>query len=65
MHDPRVEHMAALHRILQYIQGTLDHGLQLYKSFVSSLLSYTDADYGGCLNLYRSTSRTVFFSVTI
>ena len=27
MHDPRVEYMAALHRILRYIKGTLDHGL--------------------------------------
>ena len=46
MHDPRVEHMASLHRILQYVQGTLDHGLQMYKSAVPSLLSYTDADWG-------------------
>ena len=48
--------MTALHRILWYIQGTLDHGLQLYKSPVSSLLSYTDVDWGGCLDTRRSTS---------
>ena len=39
MDDPQVAHMAILHRILQYIQGT-----QLYKSPISSLLSYTDAN---------------------
>ena len=56
MHDPRVEHMAAIHRILRYIQGTLDYCLQLYKTPISSLLSYTDADWGGCLDTPRSTS---------
>ena len=55
MNDPRVEHMAALYRILRYIQGTLDHGLQLYKSPVSSLLSYTDTDWGSCLDTRHST----------
>ena len=48
MHDPRVEHMTALQRTLRYVQGTLDHGLQLYKSPDSFLLSYTDADWSGC-----------------
>ena len=56
MHDPQVAHMSALHRILRYIKGTLDHGLQLYKSSISSLLSYIDADWGGCPNTRRSTS---------
>ena len=56
MHDPQVSHMSAPHRILRYIKGTLDHGLQLYKSSLSSLLSYTDADWGGCPDNRRSTS---------
>ena len=56
MHDPRVAYMSSLHRILRYIKGTLDHGLQLYKSSISSLLSYTDADWGGCPDTRRSTS---------
>ena len=56
MHDPRVAHMAALHRILRNLQGTLDHGLQLYKSPISSLLSYMDVEWGGCPNTRRSTS---------
>ena len=55
MHDPRVEHMASLHGILRYVQDTIDHGLQLYKSPASSLLSYTDADWGGCPDTRRST----------
>ena len=56
MHNPRVEHMIALHLILRYVKGTIDHGLQLYMFPISSLLSYTDADWGGCPDTRRSTS---------
>ena len=56
MHDPKDEHMHALKRILCYIQGTIDHGLHLYPSSTSTLVSYTDADWGECPNTRRSTS---------
>ncbi|GJU71159.1 copia protein [Tanacetum coccineum] len=56
MHDPREKHMTALKRILRYIQGTLHYGLHLYKSQISTLVSYTDADWGGCPDTRRSTS---------
>ena len=55
MHDPWVEHMTALYCILRFVKGTLDHGLQLYKSSISSLLSYIDDDWGGCPDTHRST----------
>ncbi|XP_047335712.1 uncharacterized mitochondrial protein AtMg00810-like [Impatiens glandulifera] len=44
MHAPQVSHMNALKRIIRYIQGTTDYGLQLYKSSITSLISYTDDD---------------------
>ncbi|XP_060211727.1 uncharacterized mitochondrial protein AtMg00810-like [Lycium barbarum] len=56
MHDPKVQHMEALKRILRYIRGTIDFGTHLYKSSLQSLLSYTDADWGGCPDTRRSTS---------
>lgn len=56
MHDPRIEHMTALKRILRYVQGSIDLCLHLYKSNVGSLISYTDADWGGCSDTRRSTS---------
>ena len=54
MHDLRVDHMQALKRVIRYLQGTLD--LHLNSSLILSLVSYTDADWGGCPNMTRSTS---------
>ncbi|GJR92437.1 ribonuclease H-like domain-containing protein [Tanacetum coccineum] len=56
MHDPRESHLAALKRILLYVQGTLDLGLHLYVSSSTSLVGYTDADWAGCPSTHRSTS---------
>jgi hypothetical protein len=56
MHNPMDDHMNALRRILRYIQGTREYGLQLYSSSTSSLIAYTDADWGGCPDTRRSTS---------
>ncbi|GJT13850.1 ribonuclease H-like domain-containing protein, partial [Tanacetum coccineum] len=56
MHDPREPHFAALKRILRYVRGTLDFGLQLYTSSTGSLVAYSDADWAGCPTTRRSTS---------
>nr|GEW22904.1 ribonuclease H-like domain-containing protein [Tanacetum cinerariifolium] len=48
MHDSREPHLAALKRILRYVQGTLNLGLHLYASSTTSLVGYTDADWAGC-----------------
>jgi hypothetical protein len=56
MHAPRTEHMLALKRILRYVQGTLTFGLHLSPSTITQLISYTDADWGGCPDTRRSTS---------
>lgn len=36
MHDPRVQHMNALKRIIRYLQGTKDQGIQIYKSNIDT-----------------------------
>nr|GEW10406.1 ribonuclease H-like domain-containing protein [Tanacetum cinerariifolium] len=54
-HDPRKPHFAALKRILRYVQGTMDFGLQLYVFATTSLVGYTDADWTGCPSIHRST----------
>ncbi|GJT95022.1 ribonuclease H-like domain-containing protein [Tanacetum coccineum] len=56
LHDPREPHFAALKRIMRYVQGTLELGLQLYASTTTSLVGYTDADWAGCPFTRRSTS---------
>ncbi|GKB41232.1 ribonuclease H-like domain-containing protein, partial [Tanacetum coccineum] len=48
--------LAALKRILRYVRGTLDYGLQLFSSFTTELVAYLDADWAGCPTTRRSTS---------
>nr|GEY31532.1 ribonuclease H-like domain-containing protein [Tanacetum cinerariifolium] len=55
MHDLREPHFAALKRILRYVRGTVDFGLQLYAFATTSLVGYTDADWAGCPFTRRST----------
>ncbi|GJU99905.1 ribonuclease H-like domain-containing protein [Tanacetum coccineum] len=43
MHDPREPHFSALKRILHYVRGTLDYGLQLLSSSTTDLVAYPDA----------------------
>ncbi|MCI56171.1 copia protein, partial [Trifolium medium] len=47
--------MLALKRILRYVQGTPHYGLHFYPSHIEKLVSYTDVDWGGCLDTRRST----------
>ncbi|GJU86445.1 ribonuclease H-like domain-containing protein [Tanacetum coccineum] len=56
MHDPREPYFLALKRILRYIRGTLDYGLQLFSSSTTDLVAYSDADWAGCPTTRRSTS---------
>ncbi|GJV53715.1 ribonuclease H-like domain-containing protein [Tanacetum coccineum] len=37
MHDPCNPHFTALKRILRYVRGTIDHGLQLHESSIAQL----------------------------
>ncbi|GJZ54109.1 ribonuclease H-like domain-containing protein [Tanacetum coccineum] len=56
MHDPREPHFSALKRILRYVHGTLNYGLQLFSSSTTDLVAYFDADWAGCPTTRRSTS---------
>ncbi|GKB26356.1 ribonuclease H-like domain-containing protein [Tanacetum coccineum] len=48
MHYPREPHLSARTRILRYVRGTLDYGLQLFSSSTIDLVAYSDADWTGC-----------------
>nr|GEW17340.1 copia protein [Tanacetum cinerariifolium] len=56
MHDPREPYFSALKRILRYVQGNLDYGLQLFSYTTDSLIAYSDGDWAGCPTTRRSTS---------
>ncbi|GJR27438.1 ribonuclease H-like domain-containing protein [Tanacetum coccineum] len=56
MHDPQEPHLATLKRVLRYVRGTLDFGLQLYASITGSLVAYIDVDWASCPTTRRSTS---------
>ncbi|GJX44712.1 ribonuclease H-like domain-containing protein [Tanacetum coccineum] len=63
-HPTGEPHFAALKRIMRYVQGTLELGLQLYASATTSLVGYTDADWAGCPSTRRSTSGYCVFLET-
>nr|GEU97106.1 ribonuclease H-like domain-containing protein [Tanacetum cinerariifolium] len=48
--------LSALKRILRYVQGTLNYGLQLFSLSTTDLVAYSDADRAGCPTTRRSTS---------
>ncbi|GKB29800.1 copia protein [Tanacetum coccineum] len=61
MHDSCEPHLAALNMIIQYVHGTLDHGLQLHVSNTTQLTAYTDVDwaeaeYKGVTNVVDETT---------
>ena len=66
MHSPKEPHLALLKRILRYIRGTVEQGLQLYQSTTTDITVYSNADWAGCPDTRRSTSGyCVYVGVTI
>ncbi|GKA83785.1 ribonuclease H-like domain-containing protein [Tanacetum coccineum] len=56
MHDPREPYFLALKRIMLYVRGNLDYGLQLFSSSTIDLVAYSDANWAGFPTTRRSTS---------
>ncbi|GJV02123.1 phosphoinositide phospholipase C 2-like protein isoform X2 [Tanacetum coccineum] len=49
MHDHREPHLYAMKRVLRYLRGTTNLGLQLFRSTTSQLIAYSDADWAATL----------------
>jgi Reverse transcriptase (RNA-dependent DNA polymerase) len=56
MHSPTEDHWAAAKRILRYVAGTLDHGIQFYRGSPSRINAFSDSDWAGNYDDRRSTS---------
>ena len=54
-------HMTAAKRILRYVKGTINFGLQYKSDEESDLIGYCDSDYAGDLDDRKSTSGLIFF----
>ena len=59
--QPTDVHWEAVKRILRYVKGTLDTGLQFRKSSLIGVSIFTDADWAGCPDDRRSTSGFTVF----
>ncbi|CAH9132625.1 unnamed protein product [Cuscuta epithymum] len=60
MHSPTKQHLGAAKRILKYISGTLEYGIQYSSVREFKLRGYTDSDWAGCVDDRKSTSGSVF-----
>ena len=56
--NPRETHICAVKRIFRYLSGTINLGLWYPKGAAFNLISYSDADFGGCRLDRKSTSGT-------
>jgi histone deacetylase 1/2 len=59
--QPTDAHWEAVKRILRYVKGTLQVGLQIRRSLASIISIFTDADWASCVDDRRSTSGFAVF----
>jgi hypothetical protein len=52
--------MGIARRVLRYVQGTLDYGIEYTRGKSATLIGYCDADWGGSEDDSRSTSGYAF-----
>ena len=61
MENPLVEHLKTAKRVIKYVKGTLNYGLNYKLSEVFELIGYSYSDYAGDHIDRKSTSGSVFF----
>ena len=57
---PTNAHWTALKRVLRYLKGTVDYGIQYTRGESGECIGYSDADWAGDINDRRSTSGYLF-----
>nr|GEY50909.1 uncharacterized mitochondrial protein AtMg00810-like [Tanacetum cinerariifolium] len=53
---PTEKHLKEVKRIFRYLRGTVNTGLWYMKDFGFELSGFSDADYAGCKDTFKSTS---------
>lgn len=56
MEKPRVPHLKAVHRVLQYVKATIAQGILFKAENVPVIKAFTDADWASCPDSRRSIS---------
>lgn len=56
MHKPSKKHYEAAKRVLRYIQGTIDFGIEYVVGKFALLIGYCDSDWSGSEEDMKSTS---------
>ncbi|CAL9029386.1 unnamed protein product [Prunus brigantina] len=60
MTSPTKKHMGVARRVLRYVQGTLNYGIEYVKNKSAILIGFCDADWAGSEDDSRSTSGYAF-----
>ncbi|CAL9012442.1 unnamed protein product [Prunus brigantina] len=60
MHNPSKMHYGAAKRVLRYIQGTIDYGIEYVTGKSALLVGYCDSDWSGSEGDMKSTSGYAF-----
>ncbi|CAL2244033.1 unnamed protein product [Prunus armeniaca] len=60
MHCPTSKHLGTAKRVLRYVKGTLDYGLEYVKGKWAVLIGYCDNDWSGSVDDSKSTSGYAF-----
>ena len=61
LHAPTTVHWSAVKRILRYVKGTVNLGLQIRRSRSMLVSSFSDANWAGCVDDRRSTGGFAVF----
>ena len=61
MHQPTTTHLQHLKRLLRYLKSTINHGFLLQKPSSFTLLTFSDANWGGNLDDRTSTYTYISF----
>lgn len=60
MQSPSQKHFGVAKRVLRYLKGTANYGIYYTNVEDATLIGYSDSDWAGCLDDYKSTSGYVF-----